>query len=99
MVMIDEKTLESILSLSRFEVGEAEKERFRSQVADILYYFDLLAKIDTARVDQDLGTVVDSEDLRRDQVREGLSGKQLRSFAVKFREGHFAVPRILDEGR
>ena len=96
-MMIDDGTLESILYLSRFKVGEGEKEKFKAQVNDVIDYFNLLEKIDTSQIDPDSGALMDPEDLRPDEVQEGLSVERLKSFAVQFRDGYFSVPRIFEE--
>lgn len=94
--MIDDKAMESILYLSRLEVGEKDKEHFRSQVDDVISYFNILQKIDTSRVDPDLGAAADMEELREDRRQEGIALQQLKGFAVQFSSGYFSVPRILD---
>lgn len=95
--MIDKKTLESILHLSRMDVDEADKESFRSQVGHIVDYFDLLKSYDTSGVDVDLGASVTKDDLREDVVQPSYTEEQLEKFAIHFTEGHFSVPHILED--
>ena len=95
--MIDDKTLESILYLSRLDVGESEKENFRKQVGGILEYFDLLKNYDTSGVDVDLGNAVDEEQLRPDEPGRSYTEEELEKFAIHFVDNYFSTPRILDD--
>ena len=95
--MIDDRTLDTILTLGRLDVSSAEKEHFRSQVEDILSYFDLLSKYDTSSVDVDLGEEVGLADLRPDEVRPGFTYSDLDTFAVHFEDHFFTVPRIIED--
>ncbi|MBN2738916.1 MAG: Asp-tRNA(Asn)/Glu-tRNA(Gln) amidotransferase subunit GatC [Spirochaetales bacterium] len=95
--MIDDKTLEMVLYLSRLEVSDQQKLNFKNQIGDILNYFDLLKNYDTSDVNPDLGTEVSEQDLRPDQIQKGFSDDDVKSFAIHFEEGHFQVPRILED--
>ena len=104
--MIDDKTLDSILFLSRLTVSSEEKELFRSQVGSILEYFDLLQEYNTEEVDPDLGNSAALDDLRPDAPgvqaadvtqAQGFSPDEVSSFAIHFKDGYFSVPKILDD--
>jgi aspartyl-tRNA(Asn)/glutamyl-tRNA(Gln) amidotransferase subunit C len=95
--MIDDKTLASILFLSRLDVSEEEKEHFRKQVGEILDYFDLLKHYDTEGIDPDLGESVTVEQLREDRVKPGFSQKEISSFGIHVSDGYFTVPRIIED--
>jgi aspartyl-tRNA(Asn)/glutamyl-tRNA(Gln) amidotransferase subunit C len=95
--MIDNKTLESILYLSRLKVTDEEKEHFRSQIGSILDYFNLLNNYDTEGIDPDIGEAVQVGDLRDDVPERGFSPGEVESFAVQFTDHYFTVPKILDD--
>ena len=94
--MIDDNTLNSIFYLSRLKVSEKEKEEFRTQTADIIYYFDLLNNHNTEDVDPDLGESITVSELREDEVIKGFNRETFLSFAICVKEGFFSVPKILE---
>ncbi|MCD6121672.1 MAG: Asp-tRNA(Asn)/Glu-tRNA(Gln) amidotransferase subunit GatC [Spirochaetales bacterium] len=95
--MINDKDLNSILYMSRLDVSESEKEKFRKQIGDILSYFDILTSINTVGVDNSVNESIEIEDLRTDEVRESFSPSILKTFAADFLDGYFSVPRILND--
>ena len=95
--MINDKDLNSILYMSRLDVSESEKEKFRKQIGDILSYFDILTGINTEDIDNSVNESIEIEDLRTDEVRESFSPSILKTFAADFLDGYFSVPRILND--
>jgi aspartyl-tRNA(Asn)/glutamyl-tRNA(Gln) amidotransferase subunit C len=95
--MIDDKTLESILYLSRLKVSDEEKEHFRSQIGSILDYFNLLNNYNTEGIDPDLGEAVQVGELREDVPEKGFSSGDLNTFVIHFSDHYFTVPKILDD--
>lgn len=95
--MIDDKTLDMVLYLSRLEVSDEQKANFKHQIGDILNYFDLLKNYDTTDVNPDLGTEVEEKKLRLDEKQAGFNRDEINSFAIHFEDGHFQVPRILED--
>jgi aspartyl-tRNA(Asn)/glutamyl-tRNA(Gln) amidotransferase subunit C len=50
MSKIDKKQVEHIAKLSRIKLSEEEKEKFSSELSQILDYFETLKKVDTENV-------------------------------------------------
>jgi len=88
--MIDDKTLDSILYLSRLSVSEEEKDHFRTQVDDILDY-------NTEGINPDLGEGIGVKDLREDTPVNGFTVNDIKTFAIHFTDNYFTVPKILDD--
>jgi len=95
--MIDDKTLDSILYLSRLSVSEEEKDHFRTQVDDILDYFTLLNSYNTEGINPDLGEGIGVKDLREDTPVNGFTVNDIKTFAIHFTDNYFTVPKILDD--
>jgi aspartyl-tRNA(Asn)/glutamyl-tRNA(Gln) amidotransferase subunit C len=95
--MLDDKTLQTILYLSKLDVSDGEKEYFRTQIGKILDYFNLLNNYDTEGIDPDLGEAVQPGDIRADVPEKGLSPEEIDTFAVQFTDHYFTVPKILDD--
>jgi aspartyl-tRNA(Asn)/glutamyl-tRNA(Gln) amidotransferase subunit C len=95
--MIDEKTMANLQELSRIRLSPEEAASLASQLEDIIGYFALLSGFDTEGIDADLGTQVAPEDLRTDSAFEGVDRESIDSFAVRFENGFFVVPKILGD--
>ncbi|MBN1699420.1 MAG: Asp-tRNA(Asn)/Glu-tRNA(Gln) amidotransferase subunit GatC [Spirochaetales bacterium] len=95
--MIDDKTLQSILFLSRLDVSDEEKEHFRKQVGDILDYVAQLQDYETEGIDPDLGKAVTVDRLRADKARPGFTHDDVARFGAHFSDGFFVVPRIIED--
>ena len=95
--MIDEKTLDSILFLSRFSVDGAERKEFASQVDSVLDYFKILERFSPGPAGVSAEGARDVSSLRKDVKEAGLSTPEVKSFATNFLDGYFAVPRILGD--
>lgn len=95
--MISDKDLNSILYMSRLNVSDNEKEKFRKQIDDILSYFDVLTSINTENVEDSIDESIAIEELRADEVQESFSPSILKTFTADFLDGYFSVPRILND--
>lgn len=96
--MIDQKTTEAILYLSRLSATEEEKARLTGQVGAILDYFEVLKKYPTGETHVDAAAAVTPADLRADEVQPSLETRAVKTFAVGFLDQYFSVPKILGEG-
>jgi len=94
--MIDDKTFQAVLGMCRFTLSDAEKEKFRGQIGDILAYVEKLEAVDTTGIDPDLGKSLAPEQLRTDSAGRGLSPESLEGLTPHFENGFFTVPRILE---
>ena len=96
--MINERILQSILFMSKLDLSDREKEEFRKQVDSIIEYFEILKNTDTGRTESEsFNDGIGMEELRADETKESFSSATLKSFAIHFMDGYFAVPRILEK--
>ena len=95
--MIDDAAMRSLLELSRLEVPEEQVKELESQLDEIIAYFERLSRIDTSKVDVDLGTERVIDQTRIDSSDPGLDRKAIQSFSNTFENGFFVVPQILGD--
>ena len=95
--MMDDKTFQGVLGLCRFRLTADEEKHFKSQIAEILAYVETLDSIDTTGVDPDLGQALAPVEFRSDAPRPGLDPASLAALSPYFEDGHFVVPRILED--
>ena len=95
--MIDDKTLESILYMSKLDIDDNVREKFRKQIDSVIAYFEILRGVDTASASSKPDEAVGMDELRIDEKKESFSTAILKSFAIHFMDGYFAVPRIIEK--
>ena len=70
---IDEQTLDALLYLSRLSPESTNLEVLRSQVDQIVGYFDLLSEYDDSQNPYDAYPATQAENLREDEVVSELA--------------------------
>ena len=92
--MIDHETMRNLQHLSKLKLEPDEERDLASQLENILDYFKLLAPYEM--IDTDPKTAIAPESLRPDKAAATFGRETLESLAVRFEDGHFIVPRILE---
>ena len=95
---IDENTLDALLYLSRLSPESTNLEVLRSQVDQIVGYFDLLSEYDDSQNPYDAYPATQAENLREDEVVSGLAISDVKKVSEEFMDGYFRVPKVLGEG-
>lgn len=95
---IDEQTLEALLFLSRLSPESTNLEVLRSQVDQIVGYFDLLSEYNDSENPYDAYPATQAEKLREDDVVPGLAIADVKKISEEFMDGYFRVPKVLGEG-
>ena len=88
--------VEHITELARLKLTDAEKERFREQLSDILDYAARLQAVDTTGIAPTSSVLPPRSVLRPDEARFGLTREDLLANAPDAEDGQFRVPPILD---
>lgn len=88
--------VEHIAELARLELTDAEKERFREQLSDILDYAARLQKLDTTGIPPTSSVLPPRSVLRPDETRAGLTRDQLLANAPDAKDGQFRVPPVFE---
>lgn len=85
-----------IALLARLGVTEAEADRFREQLSDILENFEALQKVDTTGVTPTAQSIALQNVMRDDEVAPSLSQSQVLINAPQKEENFFKVRAVLE---
>jgi aspartyl-tRNA(Asn)/glutamyl-tRNA(Gln) amidotransferase subunit C len=85
-----------VAHLARLDFSEEEKEKFTSQLNDILLYMDILNKIDTADVEPETHAISLNNVFREDVEKESAGSKSALSNAPDDNGECFRVPRVIE---
>ena len=97
MSRLTREEVEHIAHLARLYLSEAEKERYREQLSDILAHVARLQELDTTNVVPLSAVVAERSSLRPDEPGETLSKAALLQNAPQTEDDQFRVPVILDQ--
>ncbi|MGL4986720.1 MAG: Asp-tRNA(Asn)/Glu-tRNA(Gln) amidotransferase subunit GatC [Treponemataceae bacterium] len=95
---IDEQTLNALLYLSRLSPESTNLQILKNQVDQIVAYFDLLCEYDESQNPSDSYPSTSSENLRTDEIVQGLEVKDIKRMTSEFLDGYFRVPKVLGDG-
>lgn len=93
---ITKKEVEYVAHLARLEFEEGEKEKFTSQLNDILMYMELLNQIDTTGVEPMSHAIAQKNAFREDSVGESLDHEAALANAPDPRGDFFRVPKVIE---
>lgn len=92
--MITVKDVEHVAKLARLELTEEEKEKFTSQLGDVLKYVEQMNEVDTSNVEPMAHAIDFVNVMREDQVKYEQTKEELMSNAPDAEDGFFKVPKI-----
>ena len=82
--------------LARLGLSEAELERFREQLSNILENFETLQQVDTTDVEPTAHSIALENVLRDDEPAPSLPAEEVLANAPSQEEGHFKVRAVLE---
>ncbi len=85
-----------IAALARLGLDEAETEKFREQLSNILENFEILQQVDTTNVPPTTQSVDLQNVLRDDKATASYPRRQILANAPYAEEGYFRVKAILE---
>ncbi len=92
--MITIKDVEHVAKLARLELTEEEKQKFTTQLGDVLKYVDQMNEVDTTGVEP-MAHAIDFVNVMRDDVVKYEQTKdELMKNAPNEENGFFKVPKI-----
>lgn len=94
--MIDDRTVAHVARLSRLELTDQERERFRAQLGDILAHFQSLLALDLAAEAPAEHATAITNVLRDDTVRPCLTVEEALANAPATEDGFFVVPPVIE---
>ncbi len=95
---IDESQVRRVAQLARLELGDDEVSQFSAQLSGIVAYIEKLNELDTEGVEPLAHCLPVHNVFRADSVRPSLGVAQALANAPEQAEGHFKVPKILEDG-
>ncbi|MEI8181360.1 MAG: Asp-tRNA(Asn)/Glu-tRNA(Gln) amidotransferase subunit GatC [Desulfomonile sp.] len=93
---ITPEQVEYVALLGRLALEPEEKEKFMTQLDDILRYMDVLSEVQTANVEPMAGPVEFYNPLREDVVRPSLPIEDALANAPAREGTSFRVPKIIE---
>lgn len=92
--MITVKDVEHVAKLARLELSEEEKEKFTTQLGDVLKYVDQMNEVDTTGVEPMAHAIDFVNVMREDTVKYEQTKEELMKNAPSEENGFFKVPKI-----
>jgi aspartyl-tRNA(Asn)/glutamyl-tRNA(Gln) amidotransferase subunit C len=89
--------VEHVARLARLDLSEAEKERMRSQLDNILGYIDKLRRLDTEEIEPTSHAIPITNVMREDEVRPSFPVEEMLANAPERDSDFFRVPKIIEE--
>lgn len=86
---VDDETVRHVADLAYVDIDEAEVDRYATQFAEILEWFEALDTVPEAEVDPELTNV-----LRPDEIRSGLEQAEALANAAETEDGYFRGPPV-----
>lgn len=92
--MITVKDVEHVAKLARLELTEEEKEKFTSQLGDVLKYVEQMNEVDTSDVVPMSHAIDFVNVMREDEIKYEQTKDELMKNAPDSEDGFFKVPKI-----
>lgn len=93
---ISREQVEHVAHLARLEFSEGEKDKFTSQLNDILLYMDKLNEIDTTGVASETHAISLNNAFREDVVKPSLGEERALANAPDSKGSFFRVPKVIE---
>ncbi len=93
---ITKEQVEYVAHLARLEFGEQEKEKFTTQLNDILLYMEKLNEVDTTGVEPETHAIAIQNAFREDVVRESLPCELSLANAPAESGNSYRVPKVIE---
>jgi aspartyl-tRNA(Asn)/glutamyl-tRNA(Gln) amidotransferase subunit C len=94
--MISRQEVEYVAHLARLEIDDTQKDKFTSQLNDILLYIDKLNELDTKDVEPMSHAIAVTNAFREDEIGDSLGTEKSLANAPDARGEFFRVPKIIE---
>ena len=94
--MITKEEVEYVAHLARLEIDDAQKDKFTSQLNDILLYIDKLNELDTQGVEPMSHAMAVTNAFREDRIVDSLGTEKSLANAPDARGEFFRVPKVIE---
>ena len=86
---VDAETVRHVAELAYVDIDEAEVDRYATQFAEILEWFEALESVPEAEVSPELTNV-----LRPDEIKDSLKQDEALANAAESEDGYFRGPPV-----
>ena len=86
-----------VANLARIELTEGEKDKFSSQLGDVLEYFDKLNAVEVDGVEPTAHAFPRHNVWDEDQSKPGFSSEEALMNAPEKRQDQVVVPKVIEE--
>lgn len=93
---VDHATVQRIAKLARLALSEAQTERLKPELNNILGWIEQLGEVDTAGVEPMAMVIANQTRLRADVVTDGGNRADVLANAPLADHGFFAVPKVIE---
>ena len=94
--MISSQQVEYVAHLARLTISDKDKDKFTSQLNDILLYIDKLNELDTAGVEPMSHAIAVTNAFREDKILSSIGTENSLANAPDARGEFFRVPKVID---
>ncbi len=92
-----ELDVDYVANLARIELTDAEKEKFSSQLGDVLKYFEKLSTVEVEGVEPTAHAFPRHNVWDQDEPRTGFSAEDALANAPDKRQDQVVVPKVIEE--
>ncbi len=93
---ITDETIQYVAALAKLELTEAEKEKAKIDLSNILGYISSMDELDTSQIEPMSHAFEMKNVFREDVVTNGDDREKLLSNAPKKKDGSFMVPKTVE---
>jgi aspartyl-tRNA(Asn)/glutamyl-tRNA(Gln) amidotransferase subunit C len=94
--MINSQQVEYVAHLARLTISDQEKDKFTSQLNDILLYIDKLNELDTKGVEPMSHAIAVTNSFRQDEILDSIGTEKSLANAPDTRGEFFRVPKVIE---
>ena len=93
---LSDKEVKHIALLARLGLSEAEIEKFKVQLSDILDNFEILKQVDTSKLSPTAQSVSLSNVFRADEAEKSCTADQILTNAPQQEDDYFRIQAVLE---
>lgn len=94
---VSNKEIENVCRLAKLKIPETDDNPLHQDINDIMNFVDQLKSVDTAQIEPLFHPFQLQQSNREDVVTEVSCIKELESIAPLFEDGHYLVPKVIED--
>ena len=94
--MINKKEIHKIAKLAKIDIKDGELDAYSDQISKILDYITELNEVDTSKVEEFSGDILNNQqNLREDVIGKSLDREEIIKLAPESDGVYFKVPKVI----